>query len=100
MQFIIHAYDGTDADAMDRRMAARPKHLAYAAQIKGRVICGGGILDDEGRMIGSAMVFEFPSKEDFDEYLKNEPYIVEGVWKDIRINRYNTVILNNEKIGA
>jgi len=102
VQFIIHAYDGTDDGALDRRMAVRQQHLDNLQKVKeiGSVIIGGGILDDDGRMIGSVMVLDFPTKEDFDAYLENEPYITGGVWQDVRVNNYNTVILNDQKVGA
>lgn len=102
MQFLITAYDGTDEGALDRRMSVRPLHLESVAKVKekGTVLCAGGILDENGRMIGSALVFDLPSREALNEYLANEPYVIHGVWKDIRIDSYNAVLLNNEKYGA
>ena len=33
MQFIITAYDGTDHDALSRRMRVRPRHLENMLQV-------------------------------------------------------------------
>ena len=32
-----------------------------------------------------------------DAYLKNEPYVTEGVWQDITVEVMNVVIVNGEK---
>ena len=51
MQFMITAYDGTDSEAMERRMKVRPLHLANITKVKdGKVVCAGGILNEEGAM--------------------------------------------------
>ena len=35
---------------------------------------------------------------DWDAYLKNEPYVVEGVWQRIEVEKMNVVLLNGEKV--
>ena len=64
MQFLIIAYDGTDEGALKRRMAAREAHLVGARAMKanGSMIVGGAILDDQGRMVGSSCIVEFPDR--------------------------------------
>ncbi|MBE5808469.1 MAG: hypothetical protein E7317_09040 [Clostridiales bacterium] len=96
MQFVITAYDGPDKLA--KRMEVRPRHLANMASIDGKVLCAGGLLDDEGQMKGSVMVMEFEDRAKFDAYLAAEPYVTEGVWEDVRVERMNVVLLNGEKL--
>lgn len=90
MQFLLVAFDGTDTGALDRRMKARPEHLERVALMKksGEFLLGGAILDDEGKMIGSMIVYEFPDRKALDESLKIEPYVIQGVWKQIEIRPY------------
>lgn len=90
MQFLLVAYDGTDPEAHERRMKVRPEHLEKIAVLKkkGEFLLGGAILDDEGKMIGSMIVYEFPDRLALDESLKKEPYINHGVWKHIDIRPY------------
>ena len=94
MQFIITAYDGTDQDALPRRMRVRPQHLENIAKVTeaGHVICAGGITNSEGQLKGSFLVMDFESREDLDKYLENEPYVTANVWKDIEIETCNAVI--------
>lgn len=95
MQFIIRAYDGEGM--LDKRMRVRPSHLEGMKKMNRHVICAGGLLDDDGKMKGSALVMEFKNREELDEYLAGEPYVTEGVWDKIVIEPMNVVILNAEK---
>jgi uncharacterized protein YciI len=90
MQFLLVAFDGTDPGAMERRMKARPEHLEKIAIMKkrGEFLLGGAILDENEKMIGSMIVYEFPDRASLDKSLKIEPYVVHGVWKKIEIRPY------------
>ncbi|MBD2704092.1 hypothetical protein IC229_25830 [Spirosoma sp. BT702] len=90
MRYVVHAYDYTDADALDRRMAARPSHFDYARQLKadGQFILGGALLDPEGKMIGSMLLLDMETEEQLDAYLKTDPYIVQGVWEKIDVKPF------------
>ena len=90
MQFLIVAYDGKDEGAMERRMKARPEHLEKVALLKknGEFLFGGAILDENGQMRGSMILYEFPDRQTLDERLKDEPYITKGVWKKIEIHPF------------
>ncbi|MBR0381259.1 MAG: hypothetical protein IJH71_02330 [Eubacterium sp.] len=97
MQFIITAYDGPDM--LDKRMAVRPRHLENMGKVKGKVICAGGLLDDEGKMKGSVLIMDFEDRASLDEYLDSEPYIREKVWEKVEVESMNVVIVNGEKVG-
>ncbi|MDE5416048.1 YciI family protein [Alkalihalobacterium chitinilyticum] len=87
MQFIITAYDGTDEQALERRLGARDEHLQGVEERfkEGEHLYGAALLDDEGKMIGSVMVVDYPSKEALDEWLKVEPYVIQNVWQKIDV---------------
>ena len=97
MQYIITAYDGENM--LEKRMEIRPRHLENMTKVKGKVLCAGGILDEEGTMKGSMLVIDFAEKADLDDYLQNEPYIKEKVWEKVHVENLNVVILNGEKVG-
>jgi uncharacterized protein YciI len=90
MQFLLVAYDGEDPGALERRMSVREEHLEKIALLKktGEFICGGAILDDGGKMIGSMILYEFPDRTSLDEKLKSEVYVTNGVWKKIEIRPF------------
>ena len=97
MQFIIKAYDGINT--LERRMAVRPRHLENMSKVNGKVICAGGLLDNEGKMKGSVLIMEFADRAGLDAYLASEPYIAEHVWEKVTVEAMNVVIVNGEKIG-
>ena len=90
MQFILIGYDGTDEGAMERRLKVREKHLENIAALKktGECLFGGAVLSEEGKMIGSVLVYEYPDRQSLDEKLKDEVYISGGVWKKIEIKPF------------
>ena len=90
MQFIVKAYDC--AGMLERRMQVRPRHLENLGKIKGKILCAGGLLDEDGKMKGSVLVMEFENRAALDEYLKTETYVIEHVWERITIEPMNVVI--------
>lgn len=89
-QYLIYAWDGDDEQALERRMNARPAHLNGARQLKtnGNYVLGGALLNDDKKMIGSTMVVQFETPEQLKEWMDNEPYIVNKVWKKIEVHPF------------
>ena len=87
MQFLVIGKDGTDEKAMERRISVRPAHLALGDEMEksGNRWYGAALLDDSGKMIGSMAVMDFPSKQELQEWLDREPYVIGGVWKSVEI---------------
>jgi len=87
MTFLIHAFDHTDADALNRRMKARDNHLVVAKKMHadGNIVVAGAMLDSDEKMIGSAMIVEMDSLQDVEKWLSEEVYIKENVWDKVTI---------------
>jgi uncharacterized protein YciI len=94
MQFLVTAFDGTDAGAVERRLKVREAHLkTVEAQTKaGRILIGGAILDDQGKMIGSSLVVDFPSRAELDAWLRADPYTTGGVWKTVEVRPFRVAV--------
>ncbi len=94
-QYVVTARDGGDAGAPARRMAARPLHLEKIGPMvaDGRIILGGALLDDAGLMIGSVLVVEFADRAGVDAWLAVEPYVLQGVWKDIEVAPFRVAVM-------
>ncbi|MCU0292467.1 MAG: YciI family protein [Thermoanaerobaculaceae bacterium] len=90
MHFLILGHDGTDPNAPQRRLAVRAAHLALFKEMveKGVFLYGSAILNDDGQMVGSMIVGDFPSRADLEsQWLVHEPYVVGEVWKKVEIHR-------------
>ena len=94
MQFVVIAKDGTDEGAVARRSEVRPAHLEGIRPLveRGHVPLGGAILDEAGRMVGSVMVVDFPTREELEAWLRTDPYVASGVWKQIEVHPYRAAV--------
>ncbi|GHA93972.1 YciI family protein [Modicisalibacter luteus] len=86
-QYAVVAYDYTDAEALERRLANRESHLEGVRELakQGKFLSGGAILNDEGKMIGSSAHFRFVDRQDLDAWLETEPYMTGRVWEHVDI---------------
>jgi uncharacterized protein len=89
-QYVITAYDYTDAGALNRRMKVRPDHFEGARELKkaSNFIFGGAILNDDGKMIGSVMVMQFETEEQLEKWKQTEPYITQKIWETYEIKPF------------
>ncbi|WP_316739014.1 YciI family protein [Pedobacter aquatilis] len=94
-QYLITAMDYTHPEAPGNRARVRPAHLENMRQYKddGNLISAGAILDEQGGMIGSALIMQFETREALDDYLHNDPYILEKVWEKVDIKPFKVAIL-------
>lgn len=85
MQFIVIALDYKGG--LKRRLAQRENHITLGDQMKanGNYLMGVAMLDNRDQMNGSVLIMDFPSRKEFDEWLKIEPYVVGKVWEKIEI---------------
>ena len=103
MQFLVIARDGTDPAALDCRMAARGPHFERlpAMLAAGEMLMGGALLDDDGKMIGSTALVDFPDRAALDRWLAVEPYVTGDVWRDIEVVPFRLAVTGAiEKLAA
>src|SRR5882724_211936 len=91
MQFLVIGKDGKDKQANERRIAAREAHLKLGDEMEasGERWYGCVMLDDNGNMIGSMAVMDFPSEKELQDWLKREPYVTGKVWKTVEVYKSN-----------
>lgn len=98
MQFVIRALDGENT--LEKRKEVRAEHLENLSRFEGKNLCSGALLDGEGNMKGSMLVLEAESRAQIDAYLAGEPYLREGVWETVEVERMHVVFLDGGKVGA
>lgn len=79
MQYLVIAYDYDNA--LERRMEARPAHVksTQALMKSGKIITACAMVEDE-KMVGSTVITNFDTEEEFEAWLSNEPYVKGNVW--------------------
>lgn len=84
MYYLVIARDGTDA--FEKRQQQRQAHLDGTAKLKaeGKVLYAVAMLD-EGKMVGSVMVFNFTDANELEHWRSKEPYVTGNVWESVEI---------------
>lgn len=88
------------ADSLEKRLAARPAHLARLEQLKaeGRLILAGPFpaidSNDPGPagFTGSLVVAEFETLDDAQVWADADPYIEAGVYDSVLVKPYKKVL--------
>lgn len=86
-QYLLLADDYKDADALNRRMNIREKHLERMRLEKaaGRFITGGAKLNEQGKMHGSMLVVQLENEEAARAWVNADPYTINKVWETVEI---------------
>lgn len=89
MTWLVLAYDGEDAEAPARRLAARDAHVAFITEDAkaGRLALGLPLHDDAAQSLGSMMVIE-GDRAALDDYLATEPFATRDVWQRIETHPF------------
>lgn len=98
---MYYAVFATDVDnTLDKRLAARPAHLARLHQLKdeGRLLVAGPFpaIDNEdpgsAGYSGSLIVAEFSSLEEARAWANVDPYVAAGVYADVKVKPFRKVL--------
>jgi uncharacterized protein len=78
-------------DYLERRPPLRPVHLALAkaAEQAGALVLAGALDDPADQAV---LVFRADDPEVIEEFVRNDPYVEEGLVTSWRIRRWNVVI--------
>ena len=92
-----YAIIGQDVpNSMDRRLATRPAHVARLQELQsqGRLLLAGpfpavdAIDPGAAGFTGSLIVAEFPSLSIAREWAKADPYVIAGVYTEVRVQPF------------
>lgn len=83
-------YDYT-AEYLERRGQFRDAHLrlAWEANLRGHLILGGAFAEPAD---GAVLLFDCDSPEIPQSFAAADPYVLNGLVRDVRIRRWTTVV--------
>jgi uncharacterized protein len=84
MKFAIIGYDSPQGEA--KRKLHRAAHLANleALDRQGQVVLAGPLTDKTG----SLLVLEFETREEAEDFVRHDPYVVYGVFERVEIHSF------------
>ncbi len=90
MKFVIIGYDSPQGEA--QRKIHRAAHLANLEMLdrQGRVVLAGPLTDKAG----SLLVLEFETQEEVEDFVRHDPYTVNGVFERVEIHPFLQVFPN------
>lgn len=78
--------------ALATRQEIRPRHKAYLASRAEQIAFAGPLLADDGKtMVGSLLVIDFPSREDAQRWIADEPFTRAGVYASTSIHAFENL---------
>lgn len=95
MNYYALFYDVVE-DYVARRALYREKHLqlARAAHERGELVLGGALTDPPDRAL---LVFRASSRSVVEEFVRNDPYVIEGLVTRWEIRSWAVVIGGTER---
>ncbi len=90
MNYYVLIYHLVD-DYLARRTPYRPQHLqlAHEAHDRGELILGGAVADPADQAL---LVFRCPDKTVIEEFVRNDPYVINGLVGSWEIRKWTVVI--------
>jgi len=98
MNYYILIYDVVD-DYVSRRSAYRADHLQLAqeANRRGELVLGGALADPVDKAL---LVFRAPDRTPVEEFVRNDPYVLNGLVTRWEIRPWSVVIGNEPPLPA
>ena len=86
MLYIIYQEDRDDGAEI--RAANKDEHFAYLDRHQDILLLGGALLGDDGvKRTGSCLIINVPTREQAEEFSRNEPFRKAGLFKSVKIAR-------------
>lgn len=96
MHFHIQLID--DPAHPERRVGSREAHWAYFDEHRDHFVARGATTTDDGeRTLSSVLFVEFDGWDDVRRFVANEPHNKNGVYGDIRINRWHCALTRTQR---
>jgi uncharacterized protein len=84
--YIIYQEDRDDGAEI--RASNKDEHFAYLDRHRDILLLGGALLADDGvKRTGSCLIINVPSREQAEEFSRNEPFRKAGLFKSVKIAR-------------
>ena len=81
--FVLICHD--KPNSLDLRMATREAHLAFVRGNASKLKLAGPLLDAQGDMAGSMLIFDTEDKAEVQAFTDNDPYARAGLFSKVEI---------------
>jgi len=85
-------------DALEKRMANRPAHLAHLKSHEASLVLVGPVLDPAGQPCGSLLVIEAPDRQAAEAFAAADPYAKAGLFESVVVRPFRTVFKDGRQV--
>jgi len=89
---LFHIFAKDKPGAIDLRLETREPHLEYVSATGEAVKIAGPILDDDGQLIGSVLIVDFPDQNAAEQWVALDPYTRAGLFESVEIHPWKWII--------
>lgn len=97
MQFAIIATDKAASEEIRDKL--RPRRLQWLTANQGRIIAGGGLVDDRNKHVhGGLMIIDAKDRADAEQFAAEDPFTDAGLYAEVKVVRWRRVFWNYGRI--
>ena len=85
--------------ALERRLAARPEHIAYLERHVASLVHAGALLDPQGNPCGSLFVLDVADRDAAEAFAAGDPFATAGVFESAAIRPFRQAFKDGAKLG-
>ena len=78
-------------NSSEKRKRLRENHINYLNNFRELILFAGPMMDEENNVLGSLIIIKFSNKKKADDFSKNDPYFLGGLFKKVLINKSKRV---------
>ena len=89
MPYLITCID--KPNSLDKRLSIRERHINYLEKFKSKLVTAGPLIGENGKPYGSLLILDLKGHSELENFLKNDPYSLEGLFEEITVKEFKKV---------
>ena len=89
MSYFITCID--KPNSLNKRLSIRERHINYLTKFKSKLVTAGPLIGEDGKPYGSLLILDFKVRSELQDFLKNDPYRLEGLFEQVIIREFKKV---------
>ena len=89
MSYLITCID--KPNSLTKRLSIRERHIDYLTKFESKLITAGPLVGEDGNPYGSLLILDFKLRSELEDFLKNDPYSLEGLFREVMIRKFKKV---------